>query len=597
MRKKRMIVSVEYAATRIFTLLALVMFAILFYYSFGMTWKNSAVMNEEMVYFHPDSLLGNALCTGCGILIIYIVCRIYDGLSDWLDTTKLAYLVCLCAALFGIYWIKAVNTSPIADQEIVCNLASAFNQGDVSSFEKGEYAGRNRHQLGLITIMRVVFFMFGDGNYRAFQYFSALLLPLIIFSGFKIVKRITRDSRYAEISYLLLILFCVPMYGYVPFVYGEVCSTAFVMLAAWMLTDCLNEFSWMKAVILAAAMGVAVQMRQNTLILCISFLIVVVMKVMDQRKWKTALVGICMLTGVVGGQITVNAIYSPYIPEDSKATPSILYIVMGTGFDDNDAGWYNEYNDEIYKAYDYDPEAAAGQGYEDLRAFLWECREDPEYARFFYFKKLNTQWNAPMYQFISMNSNFAGEKSTFAEAVYYGGLRELLEKYMNIYQLLVYGGVLILMVIKRKAWVKIENHALLIGIFGGFLFSLMWEAKTRYVFPYFIMMLPYAAGGIAEILQRLYALDRFNWKHMDVDQKQEVHRMFWKKKAAERKEYDRENEIPVIRSSICTGEQIAGFKNKNTGAFRDIMCIRSEADRQKFLTEYGIKAEEVRKEW
>lgn len=73
--------------------------------------------------------------------------------------------------------------------------------------------------------------------------------------------------------------------------------------------------------------------------------------------------------------------------------------------------------------------------------------------------------------------------------------------------------------------------------------------------------------------------------------------MFWKKKAGERKDYDRENEIPVIRSSICTGEQVAGFKDKNTGSFRDIMCIRSELDRQKFLSEYGIKAEEIRKEW
>lgn len=73
--------------------------------------------------------------------------------------------------------------------------------------------------------------------------------------------------------------------------------------------------------------------------------------------------------------------------------------------------------------------------------------------------------------------------------------------------------------------------------------------------------------------------------------------MFWKKKTVELKKYDRENEIPVIRSSICTGEQVAGFKNKNTGYFREVMCIRSEVDRQLFLSEYGMKAEEIRKEW
>lgn len=73
--------------------------------------------------------------------------------------------------------------------------------------------------------------------------------------------------------------------------------------------------------------------------------------------------------------------------------------------------------------------------------------------------------------------------------------------------------------------------------------------------------------------------------------------MFWKKKNAGQNHYDRENEIPVIRSSICTGEQVAGFKDKSTGYFREIMCIRSEADRHYFLEEYGVKEEELRKEW
>lgn len=73
--------------------------------------------------------------------------------------------------------------------------------------------------------------------------------------------------------------------------------------------------------------------------------------------------------------------------------------------------------------------------------------------------------------------------------------------------------------------------------------------------------------------------------------------MFWKKRAVEQKSCDREKEIPVIRSSICTGEQVAGFKNKDTGHFREVMCIRSEADRQQFLAEYGIRPEEIRREW
>lgn len=73
--------------------------------------------------------------------------------------------------------------------------------------------------------------------------------------------------------------------------------------------------------------------------------------------------------------------------------------------------------------------------------------------------------------------------------------------------------------------------------------------------------------------------------------------MFWKKKENAAKSFDRETEIPVIRSSICTGEQVAGFKDKSSGHFREIACICSKADRDRFLSDYGIGEEEIRKEW
>lgn len=74
--------------------------------------------------------------------------------------------------------------------------------------------------------------------------------------------------------------------------------------------------------------------------------------------------------------------------------------------------------------------------------------------------------------------------------------------------------------------------------------------------------------------------------------------MFWsKKEKPQSKTFDRENEAPVIRSSICNGEQVAGFKDKHSGQFREVMCIRTPEDKRMFLDEYGLKPEEVRKEY
>ena len=60
------------------------------------------------------------------------------------------------------------------------------------------------------------------------------------------------------------------------------------------------------------------------------------------------------------------------------------------------------------------------------------------------------------------------------------------------------------------------------------------------------------------------------------------------KKKSKIKEWDRENLIPVIHKSICTGEAVVGFKNKNTKEFVEISLINNNDDLEKFIKEYGI---------
>ena len=69
--------------------------------------------------------------------------------------------------------------------------------------------------------------------------------------------------------------------------------------------------------------------------------------------------------------------------------------------------------------------------------------------------------------------------------------------------------------------------------------------------------------------------------------------MFLKKKNKQ-KTYDQATLKPVLKSSICNGEQVAGFKNKNTGAIEEVMLIKTPADLEEFKRQYGI-TEEVEK--
>lgn len=52
--------------------------------------------------------------------------------------------------------------------------------------------------------------------------------------------------------------------------------------------------------------------------------------------------------------------------------------------------------------------------------------------------------------------------------------------------------------------------------------------------------------------------------------------------------YDRARSAPVIRCSICTGEQVAGFRDRQTGSFEEVMAIHSQRDLDEFRRAYGI---------
>ena len=61
--------------------------------------------------------------------------------------------------------------------------------------------------------------------------------------------------------------------------------------------------------------------------------------------------------------------------------------------------------------------------------------------------------------------------------------------------------------------------------------------------------------------------------------------------------YDKTGKIPVIRSSICTGERVAGFKDPVSGKFDELMLIRNGNDLTDFLSLYQVDESDIQREW
>ena len=55
------------------------------------------------------------------------------------------------------------------------------------------------------------------------------------------------------------------------------------------------------------------------------------------------------------------------------------------------------------------------------------------------------------------------------------------------------------------------------------------------------------------------------------------------KKKVVTQSYDRENKKPVIKASICNGEQVADFKDIHTGKIDEVMLIKRPADSKRLI--------------
>ena len=50
-----------------------------------------------------------------------------------------------------------------------------------------------------------------------------------------------------------------------------------------------------------------------------------------------------------------------------------------------------------------------------------------------------------------------------------------------------------------------EELIFVVFVIGGFFFSILWEAKTRYILPYYSVLLIEAAFGFSYLKNKLFA--------------------------------------------------------------------------------------------
>ena len=416
----------------------------------------------------------------------------------------LLYTLCFC-----VLWVKGAGCIPVGDQASVCAAAEGFRNGDFSmltrdSYEK--YLFIHPHQLGLTALIELIFACFGNGNFQAFEYFNCLGAVLCVYAGYGITGLLAKDKR-GSVYYLLLAACCFPLFFYVTFVYGEIPSITYSLLAVWMFLEYQKrEKLWCLAAC-SIACALACLIRNNSLILLIAFVSIWVITGFGKKRWRSFAAAVLLMSAFLLSRFGLRALYEERSGVSlNEGAPMVLYVAMGMQKGEGAPGWSNGYILHAYwGASEFDGEMASAMAMEDIRASVSGFRSAPLYAAEFYREKFTSQWNDPTYECFAMTHINGWERCGIVNSMYVGKLHALMTWFMNQYQSLIFAGVFLWIVFQYWREKPLENQVLLVTVFGGFLFHMLWEAKGRYILPYFVMMLPMAAVGLAELTERVSA--------------------------------------------------------------------------------------------
>ncbi|MBO5283228.1 MAG: glycosyltransferase family 39 protein [Lachnospiraceae bacterium] len=489
----------EIICTKAVHSILLVMGLLLGYWAFRYTHGYPMDLSEGQILIEPDSIGKNLLVTLAVLAVTWLLQWAIlrgDPEKQKRRVRRIAIGVTLLMGILLAIWVSVCHIMPVWDQMQVYLDAMDFKAGNFQDMTG--YIYMCPHQYGL-TFLYEIFLVFG-GGYRLLQYLNVLMVMCIVFCAYLIVEELFGDVQASLYTVLGNLLF-FPLWIYVNYVYGELLSMGFSMLGIWLLVHWCRTGKHRYALLSLLALSVAVLARSNALVVLIAVCITMLIHSLRQRSWKALLVALLVLLVPVG---SIGAMRFSYELRSGNriegGIPASMYIAMGMQRSPGGAGVYNGYNNSVFRGEAGSDEEKANEiAVTYIRERIAEFRNDPAMAREFYKEKIQEQWNEPTFCSLVMTATFEQPPAGIVEKLYYGDWQQRYRDYMNRYVTVMYLGVILYSIAGLLRKTNILQCLMAIGVIGGFLFSILWEAKSRYVLPYIVLLIPYMALGISAL--------------------------------------------------------------------------------------------------
>lgn len=463
---------------------------------------------SENITYSLDNIFVNIF----GVILLIIIMSI--ALKRILKN-KGIFIIAFIHFLLGIFWALYAKSPLRADQLMVSEIAKQFLSNNYQSLDVGGYLFHHPMQLSIVYYIELIYTIFGTQNDIILWVINSLCSMITFIYLYKIGTLIFDKEKISlNLKIFIALFFLLDLLSI--YVYGNLIGLTFAMIALYNLFKFYKTGKIKNVFALVIFMILSIVIKSNYVIYFIAISISLIIYTIKNKKIKSFVIVLASIIVIFTGYKVINYSFvmiteEKYGNKISEGDPMISYIQMGMADKiDRASGWYNA-GVNVEKSYaenNYDVDKTKESSKQYIINRISYFAHNPVTFVKYYLDKVISTWTEPSFQAIwtckpqdaiTDELRIDIENHIILKSFYDGTLNKIVNKYFDVYAIIVFlfSGIYIL---KNRNNINLEKFTILLIFFGGFCFHILWETKCIYVIPYYILLLPFSAGGLNIVL-------------------------------------------------------------------------------------------------
>lgn len=476
----------------------------------GMSFFSTAVFEKgkvETIEYNSENIILLIISMLFFLLLLYFLYRRIHWSNKTIKILRI--IMILYIMTFGMIWIYSTQSLPFADGELVDQATTQFANNNFELLNKGQYFDKFPFQLNLVFVFDTLYKVFGYQNYIVLQMLNIACLAGTYYYFCKSISILFENKKYEGLLIILLILW-LPALLYCSFIYSTMYGLFLSTLASYYGLKYLKTRNTLYFIHITLAISMAIMLKSNYLITLIALMCILIMDFINHKKLASIVLIVLMLVFQSIPTKLIHRYYEDLSGKDiGKGIPNIAWIAMGMQEGNKASGWYNSLMFDAYKQSNYDSDITKAICIQNIKERIGFFKSNPKELLLFYRRKINSQWNEPTYESLWVSEHRKGMHaiplSEPIKSLYYGDLHKIYIQYANVFQFIVVLSSAICFWISRKK-ITYEQLSFAIILIGGFLFHLIWEGNSKYILPYFLLLMPYSSIGLCNLFDKFHSM-------------------------------------------------------------------------------------------